>query len=92
MKKLELHKNDRPLEPRQPSPSEEITALRTEKERYAKLLVQLRDTLIHVKNAISDEGDRVFFGSTNDADRLKAIIEQLDDLAWDRIMNDAGYR
>ncbi len=88
----ELNKTDRPQELRQHSPGEEIAALRAEKERYAKLLVKLRNTLIHVKNGIVDEGDRAYFGSTNHADQLKKIIGKLDDLAWDRVMNDAGYK
>lgn len=54
--------------------------------------MKLRNTLIHVKNGIVDEGDRAYFGSTNHADQLKKIIGKLDDLAWDRVMNDAGYK
>lgn len=71
---------------------DEIKMLRDEKERYAKMLCKLRDTLIHVSDGIEDEGDRAYFGSTNDADELKEIIKKLDGLAWDRIMADAGYK
>jgi len=53
---------------------------------YAKILIDLRDTLIDVREAIADEGDRVYFGSTNDADRLKQMSDTLDGLAWGAIM------
>jgi hypothetical protein len=56
---------------------------------YAKTLIKLRNTLIGVTTDIQDEGDRAYFGSTNDADRLKAIARKLDDLAWDEIMADS---
>lgn len=53
---------------------------------YAQTLQQLRDTLLTVTDGIEDEGDRVYFGSTNDADSLKAIAEKIDGLHWDEIM------
>lgn len=53
---------------------------------YAKTLMKFRDTLLLVRDGMEDEGDRVYFGSTNDADDLKAIIEKIDALAWDEIM------
>lgn len=56
---------------------------------YANTMIKLRNTLIGVTTDIQDEGDRVYFGSTNDADRLKAITRKVDDLAWDEIMADS---
>lgn len=54
-----------------------------------RLLLRLRDRLALIVWAIADEGDRVYFGSTNDADDLRDIARELDDVKWDRIMRGA---
>lgn len=56
---------------------------------YAKTLIALRDTLLGITDDLEDEGDRIYFGSTNDADRLKDITGRIDDLAWEEIMADS---
>ena len=61
---------------------------RAEKLRRGKLLLKLRETLIHVK--IDDEGDRVYLRSTNDAEVLKEIIEEIDEYGWQEFMREKG--
>lgn len=61
---------------------------RAEKLRRGKLLLKLRDTLIHIK--MDDEGDRVYLRSTNDADQLKEIIAEIDDYGWQEFMREKG--
>lgn len=51
-------------------------------------MLRLRSVLTEVCAAIEDEGDRVFFGSTNHADELKQAFGDLEDWAWEDIMND----
>lgn len=58
----------------------------TEAERYARLIVKLRRRLSAIVNGLEDEGDRVYFGSTNHADALRKLYRQMDDIDWDRIM------
>ncbi len=50
------------------------------------LIVRLHDNLEGIVMGIEDEGDRSYFGSTNDADQLKEIWQKLDDLAWLKIL------
>jgi chromosome segregation ATPase len=52
----------------------------------SQLLRRFRDTLSNVRAGLEDEGDRIYFGSTNDADELRDIIEAIEELEWDRIM------
>ena len=54
----------------------------------AKTMLRLRDALVEVHDNIEDEGDRVYFGSTNDADQLKKVWHELDGWNWDDIMSD----
>lgn len=58
----------------------------------AKLLVRLRDRFVLISKEIEDEGDRAYFGSTNDADDFKAIVGELDNFAWSRVMGRANGR
>lgn len=51
----------------------------------AKLLKQVRDRFTLIIHDIEDEGDRVYFGSSNHADDLRDTVEQLDDWDWHRI-------
>lgn len=57
-----------------------------------RLLVRLRDRFILIRDEIEDEGDRVYFGSTNDADAFREIVEELDSFSWDMIMREKGER
>lgn len=51
-------------------------------------LVQMREALICIRDALDDEGDRVYFGSTNHADQLREAVEMLDTWAWGDIIGD----
>lgn len=73
----------------------EVEALRRERDNLqarltarANSMLKLRDSLSHVHDNIEDEGDRSYFGSTNDADTFKDAWQDLDGWAWDDIMAD----
>lgn len=51
-----------------------------------KRLMKLRDMLVEVHDHIVDEGDRCYFGSTNDADTLKEAWQWLDGFTMDEII------
>jgi len=57
-----------------------------------KHLRKLRDRLILIRDEIADEGDRVYFGSTNHADDFRELVQALDDFHWDRIMEERDER
>lgn len=57
-----------------------------------KHLRKLRDRLILIRDEIADEGDRVYFGSTNHADDFRELVQELDDFHWDRIMEERDER
>lgn len=48
-----------------------------------KLVSKTRDKLVHVTDHIEDEGDRRYFGSTNDADDLLEIYHEMMSWIWD---------
>lgn len=52
----------------------------------SQLMRRFRDTLSNVRDGLEDEGDRIYFGSTNDADQLRDIIEEVEELEWDRVL------
>ena len=54
----------------------------------AKSMLCLREALAGVHDNIEDEGDRTYFGSTNDADTFREVWQDLDAWAWDDIMSD----
>ena len=54
----------------------------------AKSMLRLRNVLAEVHDNIEDEGDRAYFGSTNDADSLRKVWRDLDEWNWDDIMAD----
>ncbi|MCV0395419.1 MAG: hypothetical protein K5872_21985 [Rhizobiaceae bacterium] len=73
----------------------ELAAVKRERDNLqaaltarAKTMLRLRDTLVQVHDHIEDEGDRVYFGSSNDADILKEVWHDLDGWNWDDIMAD----
>lgn len=72
--------------------SPEITRLRADSIYQAKLLVGLRDNLINIRDELEDEGDRVFFGSTNHADDFREIVESLDGFKWGLILDNTKGR
>lgn len=54
----------------------------------SKTITRLRNVLILVTDNIEDDGDRAYFGSSNDADTLKDVVEDLDGWHWDDIVSD----
>lgn len=54
-----------------------------------KKLLRLRTKLIEISDNIEHEGDRAYFGSTNDADSLREIFNWLDGFKWDRAMSES---
>lgn len=44
-----------------------------------QMLLPIVSTLNNIVHAMEEEGDRTYFGSTNDADSLKEIASQLDE-------------
>src|SRR5690606_10780475 len=56
-------------------------------EIYAsQLMLKFRDTLSNIVDGCEDEGDRIYFGSTNAADQLREISEEIEELEWGRIL------
>ena len=55
----------------------------------SKDMLWMRDTLINIRDELETDVDRVYFGSTNDADDFRDIVKQLDDWQWSVIMKDA---
>ena len=50
------------------------------------VIMRLHDNLEGIVMGIEEEGDRSYFGSTNDADQLKEIWQRLDDISWVKIL------
>lgn len=62
------------------------TEAQSHRALYAKRLHHLNDVLQGVLDDLEDEGDRVYFGSSNDADRLRRIAQSIEDLHWDDLL------
>lgn len=69
------------------TPEEKLKAENAElKIRYREALrtiAPVRQALQIIVDGIEEEGDRTYFGSTNDADRLKRIVERMDLTEWE---------
>lgn len=64
----------------------EIVRLQADCAYQARMLKTLRDKLVLIDTEKEDEGGRVYFASTNDADELHVVVEGLDDWDWERII------
>jgi hypothetical protein len=53
-------------------------------EALATMLLPIVSDLNNIVEAVEDDGDRAWFGSTNDADRLKEIAEALDNWRFEQ--------
>lgn len=58
----------------------------------SKTMLLARDILMGIRDELDDEGDRVYFGSTNHAEMLIELAEDLDGWVWDSIIRDAKKR
>lgn len=47
------------------------------------MTIRHRDTIHDIADRIEDDGDRCYFGSTNDADELRAVSDMMDTIKWD---------
>lgn len=57
-----------------------------------KLLERFRDLIMNMADTVGNEGDRVYFGSTNDYHELREIGQEMDMWNWDRIIRDRPER
>ena len=64
----------------------EITELRADARYMSNTLKRLRFTLKSIADDMSDEGGRVYFGNTNQADDLKDLAQTVEDLSWGKVM------
>lgn len=53
-----------------------------------KRLRRTRDLFINIRDDIEDEGDRVYFGSSNHADQFKEEVAWLNDFSWQKVMGE----
>ena len=67
--------------------AERIAAADHTRTCYARALDQARIAMFTVVDGMEDEGDRVYFGSTNHADILKDAAQEADALKWDEILD-----
>lgn len=58
----------------------------------AKLIKKLRSKFINIADHVEDEGDRAYFGSSNDADDFIQAVRDLDDANWSLILDKAKGR
>ena len=66
-------------------PCPELVEAKAEIVYQAKLLIKIRRKLALFVHDIEDEGDRVYFGSTNDADDLRTLYAEVDEFEWSRM-------
>lgn len=59
-----------------------------ERVARANTMRRLRDRFINICNDLDDEGDRIYFGSTNDADTFRNIVEDLESWNWHDVLRD----
>lgn len=55
------------------------------RDKLEAMLLPIVSDLNNMTRAIEEEGDRSYFGSTNDADRLREIAEQLDEWRFEQM-------
>lgn len=68
----------------------DAVALRAKLTARAKTMLRARDILMFIRDDLEDEGDRVYFGSTNHAEQFKELAEEFDGWAWADIIGDAA--
>lgn len=61
---------------------------RAELVARANSMEAMRDKLVIINDDIEDEGDRVYFGSSNDADLFREAVQDFDDWARYDILRD----
>lgn len=73
--------------------AEELASLKRLKSAYkaknaskTRLLERVREVISDLVAYIVDEGDRAYFGSTNDADELRDLATKIEGWKWDDIL------
>ena len=61
-------------------------ALEAENRRLNKLIDHLSSFLKELTDELEDEGDRIYFGSTNHADQLRELANEFDMERWDKLI------
>ncbi|MFV1627977.1 hypothetical protein VWY34_15515 [Phaeobacter sp. JH20_02] len=56
----------------------------TSKEAVLALSIRFHDQVSNIVDALEDEGDRVYLGSTNDADTLRDIAQTVQAIQWEK--------
>lgn len=56
----------------------------TSKEAMLALSIRFHDQVSNIFDALEDEGDRVYLGSTNDADTLRDIAQTVQAIQWEK--------
>jgi hypothetical protein len=64
---------------------------RAEVSWLARLLMKTRNSFSFIVSDIEDDGDRAYFGSTNDADTLRDIRNQMETWEQSRLMRDGAW-
>lgn len=73
-------------------PCPELAEAKADIVYQAKLLLEIRRKIALFAREVEDEGDRVYFRSTNDADALRDLAEDLDHFEWERMEKGAKGR
>jgi hypothetical protein len=81
-----------PLTPELEELVERVARADLSRVAYARALEKMRLMLVAVHDELEDEGDRVYLGSTNHADQLRAVWQMADALHWDDILADTQPR
>lgn len=69
----------------------ELIVAKSNAAKNAELLLRLRDAISYIVTDFIDEGDRVYLGSTNHADELREVRDQIEALPWDKIAASFRY-
>lgn len=69
-------------------PAAQAAAFKAKSIARGKLLERFRCHLQDVVDHADDEGDRVYFGSTNDFEYLKEIVSEMDMWHWDTVIKE----
>ena len=64
------------------APAIEPSAIELERDAATALIIKHYDALANIRDTLEDEGDRVYFSSTNDAETLRDIVSDQEGYFW----------
>ncbi len=67
----------------------ELDAANARRNALSKTILKFKDCLLNTVDGLEDEGDRVHFGSSNDADKLRDIAQRFEEHSWDELLGHA---